>query len=111
MSEQEPILSMLKWLCEQLMEADILTNVHAQKSECTDSREAYRSGYIQGVSTRKIKKLARSFGIESIAHSQIDTMTVADLFVKSIDLQHRIHMSQLSSMKGFDLFIQLYCDV
>lgn len=105
MSEQDPMLSMLQWLCEQLMEAEVSAKVQAQKSERTDSREAYRSGYrvrrfdtrmgtmhlfvpklrkggyvpffvteksrseiallqviqaayIQGVSTRKIKKLA-----------------------------------------------------
>jgi len=122
MSEQDPMLSMLQWLCEQLMEAEVTAKVQAQKSERTDSREAYRSGYrvrrfdtrmgtmylfvpklrkggyvpffvteksrsetallqviqeayIQGVSTRKIKKLASSLGIESISHSQVSHIT------------------------------------
>src|SRR5690606_17085788 len=45
MSEQDPMLSMLQWLCEQLMEAEVTAKVQAQKSERTDRREAYRSGY------------------------------------------------------------------
>ncbi|MNJ74640.1 hypothetical protein D3C77_716090 [compost metagenome] len=40
MSEQDPMLSMLQWLCEQLMEAEVTAKVQAQKSERTDSREA-----------------------------------------------------------------------
>lgn len=122
MSEQDPMLSMLQWLCEQLMEAEVTAKVQAQKSERTDSRGAYRSGYrvrrfdtrmgtmylfvpklrkggyvpffvteksrsetallqviqeayIQGVSTRKIKKLASSLGIESISSSQVSHIT------------------------------------
>ena len=122
MSEQDPMLSMLQWLCEQLMEAEVTAKVQAQKSERTDSREAYRSGYrvrrfdtrmgtmylfvpklrkggyvpffvteksrsetallqviqeayIQGVSTRKIRKLANSLGIESISSSQVSHIT------------------------------------
>lgn len=45
MSEQDPMLSMLEWLCGQLMEAEVTAKVQAQKSERTDSRAAYRSGY------------------------------------------------------------------
>lgn len=45
MSEQDPMQAMLQWLCEQLMEAEVTAKVQAQKSERTDSREAYRSGY------------------------------------------------------------------
>ncbi|WP_420916536.1 transposase [Paenibacillus thiaminolyticus] len=43
MSEQDPMLSMLQWLCEELME--VTAKVQARKSERTDIREAYRSGY------------------------------------------------------------------
>jgi len=122
MSEQDPMLSMLQWLCEQLMEAEISTKIQAQKSERTDERAGYRSGYrvrrfdtrmgtmylfvpklrkggyvpffvteksrsetallqviqeayIQGVSTRKIKKLAHTLGIESISRGQVSQIT------------------------------------
>ena len=33
MSEEDPMLSMLKWLCEQLMEAEVTSKVNAEKSE------------------------------------------------------------------------------
>jgi len=122
MSEQAPMLSMLQWLCEQLMEAEVSAKIKAQKSERTDSRQGYRSGYrvrrfdtrmgtmylfvpklrkggyvpffvteksraeaaliqviqeayIQGVSTRKIRKLASRLGIESISRGQVSQIT------------------------------------
>ncbi len=43
MSEHDPMLSMLQWLCEQLMEAEVTAKVNAEKSERTETREAYRS--------------------------------------------------------------------
>jgi transposase-like protein len=45
MSEADPMLSMLKWLCEQLMEAEVTSKVNAAKSERTPERSGYRSGY------------------------------------------------------------------
>jgi len=33
MSEEDPMLSMPKWLCEQLMEAEVTSKVNAEKSE------------------------------------------------------------------------------
>jgi putative transposase len=122
MSEQDPMLSMLQWLCEQMMEAEVTAKVQAQKSERTDERSGYRSGYrvrrfdtrmgtmylfvpklrkggyvpffvteksrsetaliqviqeayINGVSTRKIKRLAQSLGIESISRGQVSQIT------------------------------------
>jgi len=122
MAEQDPMLAMLQWLCEQLMEAEVAAKIQAQKSERTDTRTGYRSGYrvrrfdtrmgtmylfvpklrkggyipffvteksraevaliqviqetyIQGVSTRKIRKLASRLGIESISHSQVSQIT------------------------------------
>lgn len=45
MSEQDPMLSMLQWLCEQMMEAELAAKIQAQKSERTDERTGYRSGY------------------------------------------------------------------
>ena len=45
MSEQDPVLSMLQWLCEQMMETEVTAKIQAQKSERTDTRTGYRSGY------------------------------------------------------------------
>ncbi|MBO8173372.1 MAG: IS256 family transposase [Bacillaceae bacterium] len=122
MSEQDPMLSMLQWLCNQMMEAELSAKIKAQKSERTDQRTGYRSGYrvrrfdtrmgtmylfvpklrkggyvpffvteksrsetaliqviqeayVQGVSTRKIRKLASSLGIESISRGQVSQIT------------------------------------
>lgn len=122
MSEQDPMLSMLQWLCEQLMDVELAAKINAQKSERTDERQGYRSGfrvrrfdtrmgtmylfvpklrkggyipffvteksrsetalinviqeaYINGVSTRKIKRLAQSLGIESISRGQVSNIT------------------------------------
>lgn len=122
MSEADPMLSMLKWLCEQLMEAEVTSKVNAAKSERTPERSGYRSGYrvqrfdtrmgsiylfvpklrkggyipffisekkrsevalmnviqeayINGVSTRKIEKLPKSLGIDSISRSQVSEIT------------------------------------
>lgn len=122
MAEQDPMQSMLQWLCEQLMEAELKTKIKADRSERTDDRIAYRSGYrarrfdtrmgtmyllvpklrkggyvpffvseksrseaallgviqeayINGVSTRKIRRLAQSLGIESISRGQVSNIT------------------------------------
>jgi putative transposase len=121
-SEQDPMLSMLQWLCEQLMDVEVAAKVNAQRSERTEDRQGYRSGfrvrrfdtrmgtmylfvpklrkggyipffvseksrseaalinviqeaYINGVSTRKIKRLAQSLGIESISRGQVSNIT------------------------------------
>jgi transposase-like protein len=121
-SEDDPMLSMLKWLCEQLMEAEVASKINASKSERTPQRSGYRSGYrvrrfdtrmgtmylfvpklrnggyvpffvtekkrsevalmnviheayINGVSTRKIDRLAKSLGIDSISRSQVSQIT------------------------------------
>jgi putative transposase len=122
MSEEDPMLSMLKWLCGQLMEAEVTAKVNAAKSERNSERSGYRSGYrvrrfdtrmgslylfvpklrkggyipffvtekkrsevalmnviqeayVNGVSTRKIEKLAKSLGIDSISRSQVSQIT------------------------------------
>lgn len=122
MSENDPMLAMLQWLCEQLMDVEVASRIKARKSERTDNREGYRSGfrvrrfdtrmgtmylfvpklrkggyipffvteksrsetalinviqeaYVNGVSTRKIKKLAKSLGIESISRGQVSNIT------------------------------------
>lgn len=122
MAEQDPMQSMLQWLCEQMMDVELATKIQANKSERTDERKGYRSGYrvrrfdtrmgtmylfvpklrqggyipffvseksrsetalinviqeayINGVSTRKIKRLAQSLGIESISRGQVSNIT------------------------------------
>jgi len=121
-TEEDPMLAMLKWLCEQLMEAEVSAKLNASKSERTPERSGYRSGYrvrrfdtrmgtmylvvpkirnggyvpffvterkrsevalmnviheayINGVSTRKIERLAKSLGIDSISRSQVSQIT------------------------------------
>ena len=122
MAEPDPMLSMLEWLCAQLMEAEVSGLVGAEKNAHNPSRSDYRCGYrprrldtymgtmylmipklrsrgyvpffvterkrseaaliqvvqeafIQGVSTRKMEKLARSLGIENLSRSQVSEMT------------------------------------
>jgi len=122
LAEEDPMLSMLKWLCEQLMEVEVTAKINASKSEHNPQRTGYRSGYrvrrfdtrmgtmylfvpkirkggyipffvtekkrsevalmnviheayINGVSTRKIEKLAKSLGIDSISRSQVSQIT------------------------------------
>ena len=118
----DPMLNMLEWLCDQLMEAEISGQLGAAKNEHSEVREGYRSGYrprrldtrmgtmyllvpktrsggyipffiterkrseaalveviqeafVQGVSTRKIEKLAKGLGIENLSRSQVSVMT------------------------------------
>lgn len=122
MTEPDPMLSMLEWLCDKLMEAEVNSKINAAKSERTDDRRGYRSGYrprrfdtrmgtiylmvpkvrqggyipffvtekkrseaallnviqeafVNGVSTRKIEKLAKSLGIESLSRGQVSNIT------------------------------------
>ena len=121
-AQPDPMLSMLEWLCSQLMEAEVDQQLGAEKSQRTDGRNGYRSGYrprrldtrmgtmylmvpkvrqggyipffvterkrseaaliqvvqeafVQGVSTRKMEKLAQSLGIENLSRSQVSEMT------------------------------------
>jgi putative transposase len=121
-SDEDPMLAMLKWLCERLMEAEVETKLGAEKSERASGRQGYRSGYrvrrfdtrmgtmylmvpkirnggyipffveakkrsetalmnviqeayVNGVSTRKIDKLTKTLGIESISRGQVSAIT------------------------------------
>ena len=120
-AQPDPMLSMLEWLCEELMEAEISQKVGASKHEQEKERSTHRSGYrprrfdtrmgtmylmvpkvrnggyipffvserkrseaalvqviqeafVQGVSTRKMNKLAKSLGIDNLSHSQVSAM-------------------------------------
>ena len=122
MGKADPMLEMLKWLCDQLMEAELSDRIGADKHERSDIRSSYRCGYrprrldtrmgtmyllipkvrrggyipffiterkrseaaligtiqeafIQGVSTRKMEKLAQSLGIANISRSQVSEIT------------------------------------
>ena len=44
-TEPDPMLSMLEWLCIELMEAEVDQQLGAEKSQRTDGRSGYRSGY------------------------------------------------------------------
>lgn len=128
MVEPDPMLSMLEWLCDKLMEAEISAKIGADKSEHTLDRQSYRSGYrprrfdtrmgtiylmvpkmrqggyvpffvsnrkrseaaliqvvqeafVNGVSTRKMERLAKSLGIENLSRSQVSNMA------KELDVQ------------------------
>ena len=45
MAEPDPMLSMLEWLCAQLMEAEVSGIVGAEKNVHNPSRSDYRCGY------------------------------------------------------------------
>lgn len=121
-TQPDPMLSMLEWLCTQLMEAEVNQQLGAENNERVYSRNGYRSGYrprrldtrmgtmylmfpkvrrggyipffvterkrseaaliqvvqeafVQGVSTRKMEKLAQSLGIENLSRSQVSEMS------------------------------------
>jgi len=121
MTDTDPMLSMLEWLCDKLMEAEISAKIGADKSKHSTDRQSYRSGYrprrfdtrmgtiylmvpkmrqggyvpffvsnrkrseaaliqvvqeafVNGVSTRKMERLAKSLGIESLSRSQVSNM-------------------------------------
>ena len=44
MTQPDPMLSMLGWLCSQLMEAEVSQQLGAEKSERSGSRNGYRCG-------------------------------------------------------------------
>lgn len=122
MAQPDPMLSMLEWMCTQLMEAEVSSKLSAEKSERVDDRTGYRCGYrprrldtrmgtmylmvpkvrqggyipffvterkrseaaliqvvreafVQGVSTRKMERLAKSLGINDLSRSQVSEMT------------------------------------
>ena len=122
MGTEDPMLNMLEWLCEQMMEVEVSNKIGADKHEQSKERTSHRCGfrprrldtrmgtmylmvpkvrsggyipffvterkrseaalvqvvqeaYVQGVSTRKMEKLAKSLGIEGISRSLVSEMT------------------------------------
>ena len=45
MGTADPMLSMLEWLCEHMMESEVTNQIGAQKHEQSDERSSHRSGY------------------------------------------------------------------
>jgi len=121
LSEPDPMLAMLEWLCHKMMEVEVENKLGAGKGEHSPKRTGYRSGtrvrrfdtrmgtmyllvpkvrkggyipffvterkrseqaliqvvqeaFVNGVSTRKIERLAQSLGIESISASQVSQL-------------------------------------
>jgi len=121
MTESDPMLAMLKWITEQLMQIEAEYKAGANKNEHNKSRKTYFSGYrprrfdtrmgtmylmvpklrrggyvpffvtakkrseealisiiqeayINGVSTRKIERVAKEMGIEGISASQVSSI-------------------------------------
>ena len=121
MGMADPMLSMLEWLCAQMMEAEVSNQLGAEKHQQSTERTGHRCGFrprrldtrmgtmylmvpkvrsggyipffvterkrseaaliqvvqeafVQGVSTRKMEKLAKSLGIEGISRSQVSEM-------------------------------------
>ena len=117
-AEEDPLLSMLKWMMEQLMRIEAEQKIGASKGEHSSARKSHFSGYrprrfdtrlgtvylmipkirkggyipffitekrrseqalmamvkeayVNGISTRKIERLARQMGIENISASQV----------------------------------------
>ena len=44
-TQPDPMLSMLEWLCTRLMETEVDQQLGAEKSQRSDGRSGYRSGY------------------------------------------------------------------
>ena len=44
MTQPDPMLSMLEWLCTRLMETEVDQQLGAEKSQRSDGRSGYRSG-------------------------------------------------------------------
>lgn len=120
-SEPDPMLAMLQWLCHKMMEVEVASKLGASKNEHSENRKGYLSGtrvrrfdtrmgtiyllvpkvrkggyipffvtekkrseqaliqvvqeaFVNGISTRKIERLAHSLGIESISASQVSVI-------------------------------------
>lgn len=45
MNQPDPMLGILEWLCIQMMEAEVSSQLRTDKSERCGARSGYRSGY------------------------------------------------------------------
>jgi len=121
-SEQDPVLAMLEWVAQMMMQIEAESRVGAKKGKHTKDRKTYFSGarvrrmdtrlgtlylyipklrkggyipffiterkrselalmtliqeaFINGVSTRRIERLAKAIGIENISAAQVSEIT------------------------------------
>lgn len=80
-TQPDPMLSMLEWLCTHLMVSKVRQGgyipffvTERQRSEAM-LIQVVQEAFVQGVSTRKMEKLAQSLGIENLSRSQVSEMT------------------------------------
>ena len=139
-----PLLTMLRMICQEVMELEVSQKINADRSERSEDRIGYRSGYrdrrldtrlgtlnltipklrsggyvptfmerwqrseqalvatihdiyVMGVSTRKVKALAESMGIESISAAEVSNMA------KSLDEQVEAFRKQDFTGKQFPI--------
>ena len=139
-----PLLTMLRMICQEFMELEVSQKISADRSERSEGRTGYRSGYrdrrldtrlgtlnlsipklrsggyvpvfmerwqrseqalvatihdiyVMGVSTRKVKALAESMGIESISAAEVSNMA------KSLDEQVEAFRKQDFTGKQFPI--------
>ena len=80
-TQPDPMLSMLEWLCTHLMVPMVRQGGYIPffVTERTRSEamlvQVVQEAFVQGVSTRKMEKLAQSLGIENLSRSQVSEMT------------------------------------
>lgn len=139
-----PLLTMLRMVCQEFMELEVSQKISAERSERSEGRCGYRSGYrdrrldtrlgtlnlsipklrnggyvpvfmerwqrseqalvatihdiyVMGVSTRKVKALAESMGIESISAAEVSNMA------KTLDEQVEAFRKQDFTGKQFPI--------
>ena len=75
-TQPDPMLSMLEWLCTHLMVPKVRQGgcipffVTERKRSEAMLIQVVQEAFVQGVSTRKMEKLAHSLGIENLSRSQ-----------------------------------------
>ena len=80
-TQPDPVLSMLEWLCTHLMVPKVRQGgyipffVTERKRSEAMLVQMVQEAFVQGVSTRKMEKLAQSLGIENLSRSQVSEMT------------------------------------
>lgn len=80
-TQPDPMLSMPEWLCTHLMVPKVRQGdyipffVTERKRSEAMLVQVVQEAFVQGVSTRKMEKLAHSLGIENLSRSQVSEMT------------------------------------
>ena len=80
-TQPDSMLSMLEWLCTHLMVPKVRQGgcipffVTERKRSEAMLIQVVQEAFVQGVSTRKMEKLAHSLGIENLSGSQVSAMS------------------------------------